>query len=192
MDFENRRNRFFLVFIVISALVIVLGFTVGFFVPHIGEYEDSHEIAAHDPDLREAKEKNAELNEETARLFAERAEKKATLKSIENYDGEGKTELDDLTSELNELNSRIEEKKKEADTDTEADGSITLSPGIYTVGKHIPSGSYYVSGGGSLVVSDQSGNKINSPLSKEAAEYELSDGDTVKIEASVKFDTEPR
>ena len=65
---------------------------------------------------------------------------------------------------------------------------LPLTPGVYTVGKNLPPGTYNVTGAGSMIASTAAGEmKINMQLSAEPNRAELRDGYTVKLNKSTTF-----
>ena len=87
--------------------------------------------------------------------------------------------VSDKTDKLAEINAKI----------ASASGVIlTLSPGRYTVGRDIAPGRYSITGYGSFAVADQSGqSKYNTTLNNTAYEIELSSGDKIKLDSTVKL-----
>ena len=65
---------------------------------------------------------------------------------------------------------------------------ITLTPGLYTVGENLFSGSYNAVGDGSIVVSSANGGAIlNTSLTSDAVSFTLEDGNIVKLETKAVF-----
>lgn len=104
---------------------------------------------------------------------------KDTLNSKRN---ELKTELDKLTNEL-------ESKKNEVNSSKTNIYTLVLNPGVYNVGKNIPSATYSVTGNGSIIASSaEKETKINEKLSPDIAlEVQLFDNYIVKINTVTKF-----
>lgn len=100
-----------------------------------------------------------------------------------------KKKLEDVKAEHEKLKISIENRKKQIEESGESIYSITLNPGIYIVGKNIPSAIFAVSGNGSILASTSSGEvKINEKLSKDTPiDLQFSDGYTIKITSITKF-----
>lgn len=179
----------------------LIGMITGFIIP-----KNADKVAAITEKLQdrnevygELAEDNDRLNEKVDELYDERAERKAELNAIIDYESmrdETADKYDELSARLDEVQAEIASKQEEADKlNTEialsGNGEITLTPGIYTVGKHIAVGEYSVTGKGSLLVSDSENKlRINTKLSSAGYKCGLSEGDTIKLETSAKFNPE--
>lgn len=179
----------------------LIGMFTGFIIPKNADKAD--EIMEKLKDSNEVyislAEDNDRLNEKVDELYDERAERKSELNTITDYEDmrdETSDKYDELSARFDNLQSEIASKQEEADKlNTEialsGNGEITLTPGIYTVGKHIAVGEYSVTGKGSLLVSDKENKlRINTKLSSAGYKCGLSEGDTIKLEASAKFNPE--
>ena len=107
---------------------------------------------------------------------------KADFKSVNDrlYDAgnslkAAKSDYDNALSSLTRLRSR----------------TVTLSPGTYTVGVHIPAGSYLATGNGSLLTAGTDKNlKINVNLNQEPYQCKLAENDTIKLSCEAEFQPE--
>lgn len=196
--FWDRKKLLILSGIFASLFIVLCGCIIGLLIPKNSDRID--EITEH---LKEENEQyqsalsdNIRLNEDVEELYDERAQKKAELNSITDYEetrDQAINELYELSVQLEDLQEQISEKENEvsqldAEIKEAGGGEITLSPGMYTVGKHIAAGEYSVTGNGSILVSDsQSKLKINTKLTSSSYICQLSDGDIIKLETEAKF-----
>ncbi len=179
----------------------VFGALIGCIIPKNAEKtaEIKERLQEENKDYLKAYRTNNRLNRRVDELYEERAELKAELNSITDYEEmRDKTtdKYEELSEKMNAAEKEIDEKQTEIDglnseIALSGGGKITLTPGMYTVGKHIAVGEYSVTGKGSLLVSDKDSKlKINTKLSSAGYKCGLSEGDTIKIEASAAFNPE--
>lgn len=198
-DEKRERLWFYGSVIAVAAAVIACGFLVGRFAVPVSEdaviaktsvlfKTDADYLAA----VKEGKDINAEiddLNADNERIensfndvveYEKQLDKlKADFKSVNDklYDARSalktaKSEYDSVQSSLTRLKSR----------------TVTLSPGTYIVGIHIPSGTYSATGNGSLLTAGADKNlKINVNLSREPYSCKLAENDTIKLSCEAKF-----
>lgn len=97
---------------------------------------------------------------------------------------EAKADFQSKNDELYNLNQELSALRAQRDT-----YSVTLTPGVYSVGKNIPAGTYEVSGVGSIIAATAAGEtRINMQLSPDSpSSVELRDGYTVKINRTTDF-----
>lgn len=196
--FWDRKNLMILSAVFAALFAVLCGYVIGLLIP-----KNSGRVAEITEQLKEESEQfqkalsdNSRLNGNVEDLYDERAQKKAELNSITDYEetrDQAINELYEISSQLEDLNNQIAEKENkvaELDASIKAagGGEITLSPGMYTVGKQLAAGEYSVTGNGSILVSDsQSKLKINTKLTSSAYTCPLSNGDIIKLETEAKF-----
>lgn len=143
-----------------------------------------------------AQEKINLTNEEISVLEDELSEIRSELNTITEYEsntGVIKSKQNVLKTELDDLNSTITSKEKalsdiENSIRKKLPSMLTLTPGLYTVGENLLSGSYSAVGDGAIVVSSSAGSAIvNTMLTSEAASFTLNDGDIVKLGTKAVF-----
>jgi ABC-type Na+ efflux pump permease subunit len=193
------RKKLLVLSVVLAALLAVLcGYVIGLAIPKSSERisEIVEQMKNDDDDYQKALSSNDKLTRDVDNLYDEKAQRKAELENITDYEETrdmAKDELDELTAQLEDVQKEVALKSDELeqlDNKIKASGGseITLSPGMYTVGKQIPAGEYSVIGNGSLLVSDSQSNlKINTKLTSSAYTCQLSNGDTIKLETQAKL-----
>ncbi len=185
-----------------GVIVVFCAFCIGRFVIPVSDMR----VSGHTARLTQTDKAYLSAKTENARLGAEVSELEANDRSIETtfndvieykkmYDAlkseyaekSGKlTELDNETAsqtrELDQLSAKLKEYKER---------SYILDAGIYTVGVHIPDGSYRVSGMGTfLLASKNRALKENERLNIPGAVFNLSDGDIIKLDNETRFERE--
>lgn len=153
------------------------------------------EIKSSDVNYNNALEKQEELNNEIAKLTGETLDAKERKGSIEEFaDTQKKLEekLSELENQQKTLNDQLYAKRqelKEAKNNGGGEYSVTLTPGVYTVGKNLPQGTYNVTGAGSLIASTAAREtKINEQLNSEKpVSVKLESGYMIKINKYTTF-----
>ena len=124
---------------------------------------------------------------------SEKEDQVNALSDPENTKAELRSKISKKTEELKKLNDAISSKsEKIAQINagiTAASGvTLSLSPGRYTVGRDIAPGLYHITGYGSFAAASSSGqSKYNLTLGSTPYEIELSSGDKLKLDCTVKF-----
>lgn len=150
-------------------------------------------MRAADSRYAEAVFENERLTEEIKDLTRQSLEAQELTGALGDYEDmkqaletrleESQAEYQAKNDELYSLNSEIAALKSR-----QGEYSVTLTPGVYTVGKNLPPGTYNVTGAGSMIASTAAGEmKINMQLSAEPNRAELRDGYTVKLNKSTTF-----
>lgn len=193
------RKKLLILSVILAVLFSVLcGYVIGLLIPKSDTRiaEITKQLEEESESFQKALSDNERLSEDVDELYDKRAEKKAELNNITDYEEArdlAKSEFDELLLQFDELQTQITEKKDEiakldALIKNSGGGEIILTPGMYTAGKHIAAGSYSVTGNGSLLVSDsQNKLKINTKLTASDFTCPLSDGDIIKLETEAKF-----
>lgn len=182
-----------------AAVIIMIGAITGFLLPKNEEKvtQKAQTLMESDKKYLDAQKENKRLTKRLDTLYDTRTEVASELEKINGFETErdsSKKDMDDVSSQLNDLKSQIDKKQaqiNELDSKIRSIGSkLTLTPGMYTVGKQISAGEYQVKGDGSLLVSDsQNKLKINTKLTETAAyKCRLSEGDIIKLETEAEFD----
>ena len=143
-----------------------------------------------------AKDEFSRLTAEVKELSATVSEKEEKVKDLsdpENTKAELRDEINKKSEYLKKLNDSINTKTNklsEINAGIMAASGVTLSlsPGRYTVGRDIAPGIYHITGYGSFAAASSSGqSKYNLTLGSTPYEIELSSGDKLKLECTVKF-----
>ncbi len=195
---QDKTNLYITIAAVASALVIMVGAITGFLLPKDSTLvsERAEMLKTSEQKYIDAVEENEKLNRRIDELTAQKEELNSELNTIIDYEtsrDSARKDMDDVSAQVEALGKQIEEKQnqiKELDAKIlDMGGKVTLSPGMYTVGKQISVGEYYVKGNGSLLVSDsQSKLKINTRLTEETPyTCRLSAGDVIKLETEAVF-----
>lgn len=199
---EEKNKKIPMKYILFSAaavLVIIIGFAAGFFVFSINSDKVEAKLSAlmkTDAEYLEANSENSTLNasikalendgENIEKTFDTMVEYQKQYDSLlESYNAY-KSEYDGLNAEYNQLKSGYDKiLSKLSDMEKE---TVALTPGIHTVGRQIPEGSYSVTGNGSMLAADSNGSlKINTILDDKAYGCELKEGDIIKLETKAEF-----
>ncbi len=195
---QDKTNLYITIAAVASASVIMVGAITGFLLPKDGGLvsDRAEMLKTSEQKYIDAVEENEKLNRRIDELTAQKEELNSELNAIIDYEtarDSAKKDMNDVSAQVEALGKQIEEKQnqiKELDAKIlDMGGKVTLSPGMYTVGKQISAGEYYVKGDGSLLVSDsQSKLKINTRLTEEAPyTCRLTEGDVIKLETEAVF-----
>lgn len=196
--FQDKRSLYITIASAAAAVVIMIGAITGFLIP-VNENvlsEKTELLKSENQQYISAVNENEKLSKRVEELYEEMLEVNSELERINDYEIErnsSKKDIDDVSAQIEELKKQIDAKQLEIDKlDSkirDMGGKITLSPGMYTVGKHISAGEYNVTGDGSLLVSDsQSKLKINTRLTEsESHTCSLSEGDIIKLETEAIF-----
>ena len=195
---KKRNIIFFIVPAAAAFIVLLCVFFAGIF-SNKAEEDINFELAK----IRDTSQKYAEAqknindgNSAIEDLNKEISEKQAELNTITEYEsntGELKSKLNVLNDEMNDLNNEIssrEESISDLDSSISKKSSLpfNLTPGVYTAGKNVITGSFNVTGDGILTVSTSDGSlKINTVLTSEPFTCQLNDGDILKLETNAAF-----
>lgn len=194
---KNPNIPFFIITGAVSAIVLALFFFLGS-MSHKYEEDINFELAKQ----REKNSSYAEVKKETednqnaiSELTAENEELQKELNTITDYEsdtGEVKSNINVLKEKLDDINKEISDKKKNSESldakIKQKTKSFSLTPGIYTAGENVYTGSFAVTGDGSFTVTSSDGNlKTNTMLGDDDFQCTLEDGDIVKLETSATF-----
>ena len=197
-DCSGNSKMFFIISAAVALSVLLSVFFAG-----ILSYKDEEDINYRFSHIQTSSKKysNAQerinlVNDEITALEDEIAEKQAELNTITEYEsntGTIKSKQNSLSAELKELQNTVKNKEKvlsdlENSIKKKMPSIITLTPGLYTVGENLFSGSYNAVGDGSIVVSSANGGAIlNTSLTSDAVSFTLEDGNIVKLETKAVF-----
>lgn len=181
-----------------AAVIIMIGALTGFLIPGDDALVSKKKelLKTSNQNYIDVLNENTKLSKRVEELNSEKNEVGSELEKITDYEtakDSSEQDINDVSRQLDELQKQIDEKQSEIDNldykIRDMGGKVTLSPGMYTVGKHISAGEYSVKGDGSLLVSDsQNKLKINTRLSEnENYTCRLSEGDTIKLETKATF-----
>lgn len=196
---QERRILYITLVSVSAAVIIMIGALTSFLIPGDDALvsEKRELLKTSNQDYINALNENTKLSKRVEELNGEKSEAGSELEKITDYEtakNSSEQDINDVSRQLDELQKQIDEKQSEIDNldykIRDMGGKVTLSPGMYTVGKHISAGEYSVKGNGSLLVSDsQNKLKINARL-RENENYtcRLSEGDIMKLETEAVFD----
>lgn len=195
---QDKSGLYITLAVLASVIIIMCGYITGLAIPKNDERiaEKIEELRSSDARYTEAAANNKRLNERVNTLYDENAEVKAELNGITDYEAirdRSKQDIEDVSVQLEKIKEQVASKQSEVeelDSQIKDIGSeITLKPGMYTVGKHIAAGEYYVKGDGSILVSDSDSKlKINTKLTQSASyTCRLSSGDIIKLETEAEF-----
>lgn len=180
-------------------LIALIGFLLGrFILPVSDEVAEKRlsEVRDASKEYNLAKSDNATLtagidsleesNENIEKVFDSVIEYQKEYDNLQEEKGKKQAELDALNSDYEQLKSgydKLQSKMSELKGQT-----VTLTPGMYTVGENIPEGNYSATGNGSLLIAD-SGNtlKINTILDDVEFLCSLNNGDIIKLETQAEF-----
>lgn len=196
---QERRILYITLVSVSAAVIIMIGALTGFLIPGDDALvsEKRELLKTSNQDYINALNENTKLSKRVEELNGEKSKAGSELEKITDYEtakNSSEQDINDVSRQLDELQKQIDEKQSEIDNldykIRDMGGKVTLSPGMYTVGKHISAGEYSVKGNGSLLVSDsQNKLKINARLSEnENYTCRLSEGDIMKLETEAVFD----
>ncbi len=181
----------------VCAAALAASAAAGFLVPHSEKSVLSKTAALREKDsvYLDAKRRNDETKEEIDKLTQKLAEDEENLEkfnqSQDNLDKISQKN-DELQSEKESLEARLEQKQRELNNlesslESKTKRTVTLTSGRYTVGENIASGSYNVTGSGSIVISGGGKARVNKSLKSEGETYAVSDGEIIEIDGSAKF-----
>lgn len=194
---KNPNITFFIITGAISAVVLALFFFLGS-MSHKYEEDINFELAKQ----REKNSSYAEVKKETednqnaiSELTSENEELQKELNTITDYEsdtGEIKSNINVLKDKLDDINKEISDKKKKSESFDakikQKTKSFSLTPGIYTAGENVYTGSFTVTGDGSFTVTSSDANlKTNTMLGDDDFQCTLEDGDIVKLETTATF-----
>ena len=150
------------------------------------------QLRTNDSNYLDATEKNQQLDRELADLMQQQLEIQELTNTLGDYDGTKQSlekKLQDAKDNFQQKNDTLYSLNQEIQTLKQQTLSMTLTPGVYYVGKNIPAGSYDVSGEGSLIGATSVGEtKINIQLSRDTkTQLELKEGYTVKLNHTTEF-----
>ncbi len=198
---KPKKNRLpYIITAAAAALIIAAGFFAGLLfipVPQSAVIKKTEMLFKTDDDYLAAVKAGKALRDEITGLNADNDRIESAFNDVVEYE----KQLDSLKAEAKSLNDElynVRSELKQAENDrneaqSELTGlrgqTITLSPGIYTVGVHIPSGTYLVSGNGSLLTAGSDKTlKTNINLDTETPyRCELVDRDTIKLSTEAEF-----
>ena len=185
-----------------AAAVIALGFLTGRFIVPVSRdavIEKTATLFKTDSDYLAAVKDNKEINTEIDELNADNERIENSFNDVVEYE----KQLDKLKAEFKSVNDKLYDARSElkavkSDYDSAQSSlkklkskTITLSPGTYTAGVHIPAGTYTATGNGSLLTAGTDKNlKINVNLDREPYRCELSERDTIKLSCEAEFKPE--
>ena len=190
-----------LTFYLAAVLIAVCAIASAF---HIGTKSNSDDEAiagitknlrAGDIEYNDSVLKNKELNDKLTALSAESLaikEREGTVKDFETTKESLDKKLNSLKQEAKKLNDELYEKRQRLKASKENNSdeySVTLTPGVYTVGKNLPYGTYNVSSEGSIIASTPAREtKINEQLSSDKPiSLRLETDYTIKINKKTVF-----
>ena len=202
-DNEKRELLWFRISVIAAAAaVIALGFLTGRFIVPVSQDAVTDKTAAlfkTDADYLAAVKDNKEINTEIDELNADNERIENSFNDVVEYE----KQLDKLKADFKSVNDQLYDARNElkaAKSDYDSAQSslkklksrtVTLSPGTYTVGVHIPAGTYTATGNGSLLTAGTDKNlKINVNLDHEPYLCELSERDTIKLSCAAEFKPE--
>lgn len=198
--FEDEEFSIRMVYAATAAAVVIVGFFAGrLFLPvdEAAVNERREAVMETDKAYLAAVAEGKLLNHKIDELNSDNERIESTFDDVIEYQKQYdklKSEHDKISGELASARKQLEETRAEYSKTKTAlnklrSEKLTLSPGIYTVGKQLFEGTYYVTGGGSLLVAGADKQlKLNELLDRlEPYEYELEDGDTLKLSGAAVF-----
>lgn len=196
----NRRGRAVLRYVgtaLICAAIIAGSYTLAIVLPSNTRATEEFAATLRDSEAyTSAKDEFSRLTAEVKVLSDTVSNKEKQVKDLsdpENTKAELRDEIDKKTEELKKLNDSISEKTEKlaqinAGIAAASGVILSLSPGRYTVGRDIAPGLYHITGYGSFAAANSSGqSKYNLTLGSAPYEIELSAGDKLKLDCTVKF-----
>ncbi|MDD6485000.1 MAG: hypothetical protein PUF72_10615 [Clostridiales bacterium] len=187
---------FYLAAVLLAVGAMASAFTMG---TSLGAGDDkvsflTEELRISDEKYNAATAEQKSLNEKLASLTAEHLDTRERAGTIEEYADTKESlekKLSELSAKAKELNDTLYNKRQTLNAAKESGEkyTITLTPGVYTVGKNLPKGTYSVTGEGSIIASTSAKEtKINEQLSADTpASLTLEAGYTIKINKSTTF-----
>ena len=199
---DEKKEKIWLLASVISAAaaIIACGFLIGrFAVPVSPEAinEKAAELFKTDTDYLAAVRESKTVNGEIDALIADSERIENSFNDVVEYE----KQLDKLKADFKSVNDALYDAQTALKAAKSAYDSaqssltrlrsrtVTLSPGTYTVGVHIPSGGYYATGNGSFLTAGTDKNlKINVNLDDEPFMCSLVENDTIKLSCKAEFE----
>lgn len=185
--------------IAVAMAVIACGFLVGRFVVPISQTavtDRTAKLIKTDADYLAALKNSEEISEEIDSLNADNERIENAFNDVVEYE----KQLDKLKADFQGVNDKLYDARnalKSAKSDYDGVVSsltrlrlqvVTLSPGTYTVGIHIPAGTYLATGDGSFLTAGSDKNlKTNVNLNRDPFTCELSENDTIKLSCQAEF-----
>lgn len=201
-DEKSERLWRYACMIAAAAAIMACGFIIGRFAVPVSQEavaEKTAELFKTDADYRAAVNEGKTVNGEIDALNADNERIENSFNDVVEYE----KQLDKLKVEFKSVNDKLynarnalKSAKSDYDsTQTSLDRikakTVTLSPGTYTVGVHIPAGTYSTTGNGSFLTAGTNQNlKINVNLSREPYRCELAENDTIKLSTKAEFKPE--
>ena len=196
---ENSIRRLCIFAAIAAVITIASGFLIGRFVLPVSSDSitgKAAEMLKTDKNYLAAVADGKTINAEINALIEDGVRIENTFNDVIEYE----KQLDELQSDFQELSDELLDARSaletaRADYDSVQSSltqirsrTVTLSPGTYTVGIHIPSGKYSATGNGSLLTAGMNKNlKINTNLTQEPYVCELAENDTIKLSTEAKF-----
>ena len=185
-----------------AAAVIACGFLIGRFAVPVSESKVSDmtaELFKTDEDYRAAVSEGKAINAEIDSLNADNERIENSFNDVVEYE----KQLDKLKADFKSVNDKLYDarstlKAMKDDYDSKQTSltrlksrTVTLSPGTYTVGIHIPAGAYSATGNGSFLTAGSDKNlKINVNLDRNPYLCSLAENDTIKLSCKAEFKPE--
>ena len=122
----------------------------------------------------------------------------STAQELEEFN-QSRDSIDKITQKNNELETQKEQLQNEINskravldtldgkTSASSSSALTLTSGRYTVGENLTSGSYTITGSGSIVISNSGTARVNKSLKSDGEKFTLSEGDILRIDGSAKL-----
>lgn len=194
--FEGVSLRLVKVSAIISAAVIIISLTAGYFLPKGDGLVTAYfeRLQERDKLYLSVKEENDSAAEELRELsenLQEKQKKTENLQTSQSSLDKIKSENEALTAQYEALQTEIADKEKKLASVTaaldSARGNVTLGEGTFTVGEQIASGKYSVTGSGNIVISRDGTSRVNETLKTDGKSYTLNDGDVLRIKGQAHF-----
>ena len=182
-----------------AAAIIACGFLIGRFAVPVSSdavTAKTAELFRTDADYLAAVKESKEINDEIDSLNADNERIENSFNDVVEYE----KQLDKLKADFKVANDKLYDAQsalksaKTAYDNTQSSltrlrsRTVTLSPGTYTVGVHIPTGAYLATGNGSfLTAGSDKILKINVNLDRNPFTCELAENDTIKLSCEAKF-----
>lgn len=199
---KNSANPY-IVTAIISAFVVIFGFAAGLTVlPYPQKAADDAVTKAlkSDADYTAAYNENEDLKKEIDALNSDNERIETAFNDVVEYE----KQLDELNAEFQTLNDELYNARGELKSAEEEYNNVqtalselhsrpvTLPPGTYTAGIHIPSGTYLITGNGSLLTAGADKTlKVNINLDASTPyRCTLADNDTIKLSTEALFNPE--
>ncbi|MBQ3425576.1 MAG: hypothetical protein IJH37_00335 [Clostridia bacterium] len=181
----------------LCAAIIVSAYGIAVILPVNSEITEEYAEALRKGDAYTSlKKEYSRLSAEVKALDETVSEQEAQIKELDDPEekkAELRNEIEKKQNELKKINEDVSDKtEKLAEINSKiasASGAIlSLSPGRYAVGRDIAPGRYTITGYGGFAAANSAGqSKYNTTLGNAAYEVELSSGDKLKLDCTVKF-----